>query len=446
MLDHALPSLCRVPLFAYLPRRGTQDCLLLTSEHCRQVKALCQHHKSDPLKSGLWGGLQVSIDLEKAFDAIDRNLVLRAIQRFEMNHDLQLLVQSRQHKHEYCKPHKDLIGYVTASRGIKQGSKDAPLFWTLSMYLILDHLMANFDLQWIISHIVIYADDIHLRWLIDSPASDLSALHELAVVLGTLKAFHFRVNLTKSVAIIRLVGKSAQAFLKRWTSRTKEGPRLHLPDQSFSLPLVSKTDYLGVTLSYRAFDHDTVVRRIKAANVCFRILRKWLLDQHHPLTIRLRLYNQCILPIVSYGIHEMGISTRSFQMLNGLITKHHRTMARSPVHLTRETNTEFCTRMHIEPPWCYFARQQARLNDSLCRRRETLILEAMQTGQQDNTLTTNCNMHPRLPSRLPRHLNSNIQSVIELFIRQDPGRGICVLHTRFPVILKICLILCVIRL
>ena len=388
VLDHALPSLCRVPLYAYLPHRGTQDCLLLTSEHCRQVKALCQHHKSDPLKSGLWGGLQVSLDLEKAFDAIDRNLVLRAIQRFEMNPDLQLLVQSWQHKHKYCIPHKDLIGHVTASRGIKQGSKDAPLLWTLSMYLLLDHLMASFDLPWIISHIVIYADDIHLRWLIDSSASGLSALHDLTVVLGTLKAFHFRVNLTKSVAIMRLVGKSAPAFLKRWTSRTKEGPRLHLPDQSLSLPLVGKTDYLGVTLSYRAFDHDTVVRRVKAANVCFRILRKWLLDQHHPLTIRLRLYNQCVLPTVSYGIHEMGISTRNFQMIIGMITRHHRTMARSPVHLTREPNTAFYSRMHIEPPWCYLVRQQTRLHDSLSRRREILILEAMQTGQQDICVLT----------------------------------------------------------
>ena len=280
-----------------------------------------------------------------------------------MNPDLQLLIQSWQHKHEYGIPHKDLLGRFTASRGIKQGSKDTPLFWTLSLYLI------NFDLQWIISHIIIYADDIHFRWLIDSPASGLLALHELIVVLGTLKAFHFRVNLFKSVAIMRLVGKIAQAFLKRWTSRIKEGPRLHLPDQSFSLPLVSKTDYLGVTLSYRAFDHNTVLRKVKAANVCFRILRKWLLDRHHHLTIRFRLYNQSVLPTVSYGIHEMGISIRSFQMLNGLITKYHRIMARSPVYLIRETNTEFHVRMHIEPPWCYFVRQQARLTDSLCRRR-----------------------------------------------------------------------------
>ena len=77
------------------------------------------------------------------------------------------------------------------------------------MYLILDHLMASFDLHWITSHIVIYVDDIHLRWIIESTASGLSALYELAVVLGTLKAFHFRINLTKSVAIMRLVGKSS---------------------------------------------------------------------------------------------------------------------------------------------------------------------------------------------------------------------------------------------
>ena len=176
---------------------------------------------------------------------------------------------------------------------------------------------------------------------------------------------------------------------------------MHLPDPSYSLPLVSKTDYLGVTLSYRAFDHDTVVRRVKAANICFRILRKWLLDQHHPLTIRLRLYNQCVLPTVSYGIHEMGISARSFQMITGLITKHHRTMARSPVHLTRKTNIAFYARMHIEPPWCYFVRQQTRLNDSLSRRRDTLILEAMQTGQQDI-----CALTPAYPVNQLQHTPS----------------------------------------
>lgn len=51
-----------------------------------------------------------------------------------------------------------------------------------------------------------------------------------------------------------------------------------MPDTPLNLSIVSKSDYLGVTLSYRAFDHGAVHRRITAVNVYFRILRKWLLD------------------------------------------------------------------------------------------------------------------------------------------------------------------------
>ena len=34
------------------------------------------------------------------------------------------------------------------------------------------------------------------------------------------------------------------------------------------------------------------------------------MDRYHPFGTRLRLYNQCVLPILSYGIHEMGTSAR----------------------------------------------------------------------------------------------------------------------------------------
>ena len=98
------------------------------------------------------------------------------------------------------------------------------------MYLFLRDLLIYYDLQWITSHIIICADYINLRWIINSQSSDYAALHDLAFVLGTLKAFHFRVSVTKNGTIMRLVGKTAQAFLKRWTSRSKEGPKLHLPD------------------------------------------------------------------------------------------------------------------------------------------------------------------------------------------------------------------------
>ena len=213
---------------------------------------------------------------------------------------------------------------------------------------------------------------------------------------------------------------------------------MHLPDTALSLPLVSKTDYLGVTLSYRASDHDIVLRRIKATNVCFRILRKWLLERHQLLAVRLRLYNQCVIPTVSYGIHEMGITARSFQQITGMITKYLRTMARSPVHLTRENNTELYARMQVDPPWSYFVRQQTRLTDSLHQRRNALILEAMQTGQQDV-----CALTPDYPDNQLIHTTithaSSSQApelkcpACDRAFHQDPGSGTCVLHTRFHV-------------
>lgn len=148
------------------------------------------------------------------------------------------------------------------------------------MYLVFRDFLAHHDMSWIISRIIIYADDIHLRWIIHNMSMGYKALHDLAFVLSTFKAYHFRVNLTKGVTVIRLLRNSAQAFLKRWTTKSKEGPRLNLPDIALSLPLVGKTDYLGVVLSYRAFDHDIIQRRIAAANVCFCISRKWFLDRH----------------------------------------------------------------------------------------------------------------------------------------------------------------------
>ena len=270
-MDHTFDRLRTMPLFAYLPHRGTRDCLLLVSEHCRTVRTLCQQFAR---AEGLWGGIQISLDLEKAFDAIIRTHVLRAINLFEINSDLRHLVQSWLGKHEYCVPHKDLVARFTASRGIKQGSKDVPLLWTLSIYLILHDLLTRYDLQWIQSHIIIYADDIHLRWIMRPVAEDFEAIHDLQYILRTLKAYRFQVNESKSVIIMRLVGKNAPTFLKRWISRPKEGPLLHLPDIALRLPIVNKTNYLGVMISYNAFANDTVTRRVTAANIYFRILRR----------------------------------------------------------------------------------------------------------------------------------------------------------------------------
>ena len=167
---------------------------------------------------GLQGG--VSLDMEKAFDKIDRKFVHRALSFFALDPGLLKLAQSWLAPHKYCIPFKRLIGHVTASRGTKQGSKDAPLLWTLVMSYILLFLKSRFSLSWLHEHRIIYADDVHQRWIISSHPQALNALAEFQHVLDVLKAYGLQINMTKSVATMRLVGRETPAFHRHWVHRS----------------------------------------------------------------------------------------------------------------------------------------------------------------------------------------------------------------------------------
>ena len=128
------------------------------------------------------------------------------------------------------------------------------MFWTISIYLILQDLLAQYDHAWIVNHILIYADifNIHLRWIITSPSEGLAALHNMSFLIRVFGAYGLHINQQKSVALTRLVGRALNPFLRRWTSRPTTCLVLHLPDANLTIPLVSKTSYLDTIVSYRA--------------------------------------------------------------------------------------------------------------------------------------------------------------------------------------------------
>ena len=82
-----------LPLYAYLPHRGTRECLLIVAEHCRIIRVICKEVKISSMPK-LLRGLQISLNMEKAFDTINRTLVLRALQLYHLDHDLFQFVHS----------------------------------------------------------------------------------------------------------------------------------------------------------------------------------------------------------------------------------------------------------------------------------------------------------------------------------------------------------------
>ena len=372
VMDSAYPQLRQLPLYAYLPGRSTADCLLLTSAHCRAVREACQQTRQNLDRHNLIGGLQVSLDMEKAFDTISRNVVDGALAILSLHPDVLTMIHAWLAPNQYYIPFKDLVGHLITTRGIQQGSKAAPLLWSLYMHLLMVDLLARYSHTWLHEHLIVFADDVHLRWIIRNHEDSLQALTDLSFVLTLMKSYGLRINVQKSVALCRIIGRSAPAFLRKWTVRSKEGPRLTIPDLDWKLPLVSKTAYLGVVISYRAWEMDTTKRRIAAIQHCFHVLRRWFTDTTIPKPLKFRLYKQCILLTLQYSIFEMGVTQQGFKQLISVINIHLRRMIREPIHVTHESTHDCFHRHGLDPPWIILQNTFARLNTALHSRRNTL--------------------------------------------------------------------------
>ena len=55
----------------------------MVASHCRQVRDTCSHFRLRPNAPGMQGGLQASLDMEKAFDTVARSLVLQTLDQFQ---------------------------------------------------------------------------------------------------------------------------------------------------------------------------------------------------------------------------------------------------------------------------------------------------------------------------------------------------------------------------
>jgi len=363
-MKEASPCMVHLPLWAYLEHRSTLDAIRRVSLHCAQVRQLIRSQKSTPHSrvhrnncSNFYGGIQVCLDLQRAFDAVDRRKLFAKLYTLQISPSIiQLLACWHENTFFtfYHVDHGEVTESIQVGKGVRQGCKAAPGLWSFFLVIFLQELMAWVPLTWIQNCLTIYADDFHICMTYTTMAELQHFQSTLGILLSTLASMDMQVNPGKSVALLEMRGTQSRAARRHFVRRFHDGEKLIVPvpghDDAY-IPIQTSTKYLGVIISYHNFEDASLKHRLQLMQVGFRRLNRWLTGKHSlSIAQRFQIWRTCIFPIFSYGVFATGMTQTGITKAMTQMTIMLRRIIHDHAYLTRRTNSAALASRNIPTP------------------------------------------------------------------------------------------------
>ena len=215
------------PLFASLEGRPCSDCLSRAFAHCdrayRLAQALTTKHRTWNQRNRIAGGIQLCVDLSKAFDKVSRSHLREAILDCEFSQEIEHALVFWLENNNFTVTSHDQAATFSCNRGIKQGSREAPFLWNVFFRFLLKKASQTLGWKTIQRILTIYADDTHGAWEVRTIREAEKALKDIAFFLGLLTEHGLEVNASKSFVLCCLRGPAAEPFFKKYLRRTPDG-------------------------------------------------------------------------------------------------------------------------------------------------------------------------------------------------------------------------------
>ena len=162
--------------------------------------------------------------------------------------------------------------------------------------------------------------------LIDGePLTDLRFADDVAFITTSVKDMETQLN--------QLNQESKKIGLKIHKGKTKYMTNFQSDEvivvENEVIEKVDRYKYLGQTVMMEDHTREEVTIRIKAGWSCFGRFKDILCDKKLPMTLRRRMYNQCVLPTMTYGAQTW---TTTKQLENKLQVEQ-RAMKRKMLHI-----------------------------------------------------------------------------------------------------------------
>ena len=134
-LEYIQPVLQQWPQFGFLEYRSTGDAIRRVARHCATVRSMVHWHRRHAHRKvasqvfSFCGGLQLFIDIRRAFDHLDRKLLFEHMTTLPVPDSLIQLLHMWHDGTTYLLSQGDNTVTVPTTRGVRQGCRGAPTLW-----------------------------------------------------------------------------------------------------------------------------------------------------------------------------------------------------------------------------------------------------------------------------------------------------------------------------
>ncbi|CAE7667535.1 unnamed protein product, partial [Symbiodinium necroappetens] len=209
--------------------------------------------RPQPPYVGFVGGMQLSLDLAKAYDRLPRTTLVAALRRVHADPDLIALILTIHDNACLVIERFQERARVGMGRGIRQGCGLSPLLWICFTILVHDQLSTYLPAGSITS----YADDFHVQWSFSHSREFKAACHTLPRIIADLDT----------------LGREAAQLLKTYTCRRPQGRMLIVQHPSGELYGISAT---GIDAVSAAKFEGQLLKQLRTVKALQPIVKEWL--------------------------------------------------------------------------------------------------------------------------------------------------------------------------
>ena len=224
------------PQFAYPQGRSIDHAIARVVAHCSRAReaitnarvSLKDRRERGKVPTNCCGGIMISIDTSKAFDTIDRQVLLQELLAAGVDaNDVAVIMALRSHiGYHPCKTEPE--ARITSRRGVRRGCALVPTLWVLITIALMKAMGEQAGPFWVRECSTLFADDLLIHYEFNIKSELDQFLPNLAKCLAVLKSIGLQVQHSKTQVIMAGRGRQFKIWRKKHTRKTKDGRRLVL--------------------------------------------------------------------------------------------------------------------------------------------------------------------------------------------------------------------------